>query len=265
MNEYADLASLRPNRVDGAGPRSGRVTLLSQVLVACVAGRPALPDMGIRALFLVGRITPGVQVEVGRRELRRVCLESGAALHGVGLSEVSLEERQHVAELVLGGEREPRRVGRRVSLLAYAFERGDGVRSVLPSFESIGALWGLKARNQRSAVCAAMDKTVRQMVEKGQLRHCEYEQMSELWFAKKRVTRERYQVAQIGNENRAHKTSHADEDDLSESAAQAVKKAHAELIEGVPVKPEFKGLSALELRARLQRLHDQAELRRLGL
>jgi hypothetical protein len=44
-----------------------------------------------------------------------------------------------------------------------------------------------------------------------------------------------------------------------------VKKAHAELIEGVPVKPEFKGLSALELRARLQRLHDQAELRRLGL
>jgi hypothetical protein len=265
MNDYSDLAALRTNRTDGAGPRSGRVTLLSQVLVACVTGRPALPDMGIRALFLIGRIVPGVQVDVGRRELRRVCLESGTALHGVGLGEVSLEERQHVAELVLGGEREPRRVGRRVSLLAYAFERGDGVRSVLPSFEAIGALWGLKARNQRSAVCAAMDKTVRQMVEKGQLRSCDYEQMTELWFAKKRVTRERYHAAQIGNENRVPKAAPADDEDLSESASQAVKKEHAELIEGVPVKPEFKGLSALELRARLQRLHEAADLRRLGL
>jgi hypothetical protein len=152
-----------------------------------------------------------------------------------------------------------------VSLLAYAFERGDGVRSVLPSFEAIGALWGLKARNQRSAVCAAMDKTVRQMVEKGQLRSCDYEQMTELWFAKKRVTRERYHAAQIGNDNRVAKAAPADDEYLSESARQAVKKAHAELIEGVPVKPEFKGLSALELRARLQRLHEAADLRRLGL
>jgi hypothetical protein len=265
MNDYSDLAALRSNRTDGAGPRSGRVTLLSQVLVACVTGRPALPDMGIRALYLVSRITPGVAVDLGQRELRKVLIQSGSALHGLGLSEVSLQERQHVAELVLGGEMEPRRVGRRVSLLAYAFERGDGVRSVLPSFEAIGALWGLKARNQRSAVCAAMDKTVRQMVEKGQLRHCEYEQMSELWFAKKRVTRERYHVAQMGNENRAHKSLISDDDDLSESASQAVRKEHAELIEGVPVKAEFKGLSALELRARLQRLHEAADLRRLGL
>lgn len=265
MNDFSDLAALRPNRTDGDGPRSGRVTLLSQMLVACVAGRPALPDMGIRALFLVSKISPGAQVKVGLRDLRRVCVQAGAALHGVGLAEVSLEERQHVAELLLGGELEPRKVGRRVSLLAYAFERGDGVRSVLPSFESIGSLWGLKARNQRSAVCAAMDKTVRQMVEKGQLRKCEYEQMTELWFAKKRSTRDRYHAAQIGNENRAHKSPPPDEHHLSESAHQAVKKAHAELIEGVPVKPEYQGLSALELRAKMQRLHDQAELRRLGL
>lgn len=265
MNDYSDLAALRTNRTDGAGPRSGRVTLLSQVLVACVTGKPALPDMGVRALFLVSRITPGIGVKLPQRDLRRVVVQAGSALHGVSLSEVSLQDRQHVAELVLGGELEPRRLGRRVSLLAYAFERGDGVRSVLPSFESIGALWGLKARNQRSAVCAAMDKTVRQMVEKGQLRHCEYEQMTELWFAKKRVTRERYHVAQMGNDNRAHKSLISDDEDLSESARQAVKKAHAELVEGVPVKAEFKGLSALELRAKLQRLHDEAELRRLGL
>ena len=261
-NEWHDIAALNPSRTDGAGERSARATLLSQILTGCVVGRPALVDMGWRAVWLCGAASPGsvplMRAKGARQHLRRVMREAGGALRVQAL-DMPLPERQRVVELVLGGESEARRLGRRVTLLAYAFERGDAVRAVLPSFESIGGLWGLTAKNQRSAVCAAMDKTVRQLVERGQLRQRQYERLSELWFAKKRVTRERCEKAQMGNHNRRA------DDELSTCAAQELKAEHAERIEGVPVQAKFAAMTPLELRRYLQGLHDQAERRRLGI
>jgi len=260
-NEWHDIAALNPSRTDGAGERSERMTLLSQILTGCVAGRPVLADMGWRAWWLCENAAPGALPRVRaaqRTQLRRVARE-GAGVLRVQALDMPLTERQRVVEIVLGGEVQPLKLGRRVTLLAYAFERGDAVRSVLPSFESIGGLWGLTAKNQRSAVCAAMDKTVRQMVERGQLRQRHYEQLSELWFAKKRVTRERCEKAQMGNHNRKH------EEDLTTSAAEQLKAEHAERIEAVPVQAKFAAMTPLELRRHLQSLHDQAERRRLGI
>ena len=105
-----------------------------------------------------------------------------------------------------------------------------------------------------------MDKTVRQLVERGQLRQRHYERLSELWFAKKRVTRERCEKAQMGNHNRR-----AADEDLTTSAAEALKAEHAERIEGVPVQARFAAMTPLELRRYLQGLHDQAERSRLGI
>jgi hypothetical protein len=261
-NEWHDIAALNTSRTDGAGERSARATLLSQILTGCVVGRPDLADMGWRAWWLCEAAAPGSLPRVNgrdRQQLRRVARE-GAVMMRVQALDMPLTERQRVVEIVLGGEVLPRKLGRRVTLLAYAFERGDAVRAVLPSFESIGGLWGLTAKNQRSAVCAAMDKTVRQMVERGQLRQRHYERLSELWFAKKRVTRERCEKAQIGNHNRL-----ASVDDLPTCAAEQLKAEHAERIDGVPVQAKYAEMTPLELRRYLQGLHDQAELRRLGI
>lgn len=171
-----------------------------------------------------------------------------------------MDDCGRLVDLLTGGESNPVRLGRRVTLLGYAFERGPEMRAVFPSFESIGEHWGLGAKNKRSAVCAAMKNLVRVMVERGQLRAPEAHALSELWFAKKRVTRERYAAAQVGNANRC-----AGEEDEPLEVREMLRLEHEERISGVPVRREFSGMSPRELRAHFERLERAAEARRLGL
>jgi hypothetical protein len=266
VNEYYDIAALDSSRVDGAGERSARVTLLSQVLVACVVDARDLREMGLRAFILCERLVPGCLPKTGarlRKELRAVAVECWGLLR-VGCDGAVGEVCEQVVEMVLGGCCEPLALGRRVSLLAYAYERGPEVRAALPSYEAIGKLWGLRARNPRSAVCAAMQVVVRGVVEKGQMRAVPDELgLTEFWFAKKRVTRRRCEVAQVGNANR--KGHAAEDEDLPVCVREALRREHEELVHGVPVRAEFRGLSPLQLRRKLQGLAEEAERRRLGI
>ena len=264
MNEHYDVAALDPSRVDGAGERSARVTLFSQVLVACVVDALSLREMGLRAYVMCERLSPGCLPRTSvklRKDLRLVATMCWDYLQ-IGVAEATADDRAQVVELVIGGLGDPLGLGRRVSLLAYAYERGPVVRAALPSFEAIGKLWGLRARNPRSAVCAAMQAVVRGVVEKSQLRDIHDEMgLTEFWFAKKRVTRRRCEVAQRGNTNRKA----SEEEDLPVCVREALRREHEELVHGVPVRAEFRGLSPLALRRKLQGLADEAERRRLGI
>lgn len=268
-NEYYDIAALDSSRVDGAGERTWRLGLLCQVLLACVAGRPSLEVMGLRLWVLCERLCPGSmpRTNKGMRKRLQEALRGAWREMQVSPGDTSLDDCGRLVDVLTGGERDAVRLGRRVTLLGYAFERGPMMRAVLPSFESIGELWGLRARNKRSAVCAAMKSLVRGMVERGQLRCGEAHELSELWFAKKRVTRERYAAAQVGNGNRCgnEESRCTHEEDEPAGVRDMLRREHEERVCGVPVRREFSGMSPRDLRAHFDRLERAAEARRLGL
>lgn len=264
LNEAVDMAALRGVRVDGAGERPPRVTLFCRLLENAVRGKPPVEDMGWRMWLMLERLAPGsvwrLKDAEERRAVLRVAREAGGALDLAGVvQEVAVEDVQRVACLLVAGEDQPRRLGRRVMLLAYAFCRESGpVRAALESFEDMGQHLGLTANNKRSAVSAAMKVLVKSIIESGELRHQDHPR-TELWFAKKRETRERCARAQRGNENR--RNALAKQEEQGEDSAKA---ELAEVLEGVPVKPEWRGLTASQVRQRLSALHEEAERRRLG-
>lgn len=292
-NEYYDIAALASSRVDGAGVRTWRLGLFCQILLACVSGRPCLEEMGLRLWVLCERLCPGSMPRTNREMRRRLWVAESAAWKAMQVmpGETSVDDCGRLVDLLTGGECEPVRLGRRVTLLGYAFERGPEMRAVFPSFENIGEHWGLRARNKRSAVSAAMRGLVRTMVERGQLRVPEAHELTELWFAKKRVTRERYAAAQVGNSNRlgdsetgrrlrrrlgdsergrlgeweTGRGGDSDSDDEPASVREMLRLEHEERISGVPVRREFAGMSPRELRAHFEKLERAAEARRLGL
>lgn len=280
-NEYHDIAALNSSRVDGAGERTWRVGLFCQILLACVSGRPCLEEMGLRLWLLCERLCPGCLPRTNaalRRRLNAAAVSAWRELQ-VEPGETSVVDMARLVDVLLGGEVCPVKLGRRVTLLGYAFERGPLMRSVLPSFEGIGHLWGLRAENPRSAVCAAMKKLVGSMVERGQLRAPEAHELTELWFAKKRKTRASYAAAQMGNHNRCGEKQKWESgkqkwdamavEDRHEGEPLAVREAlrreHAERVAGVPVKREFAAMKPAELRAHFLRLEREQERRRLGL
>ena len=147
--------------------------------------------------------------------------------------------------MIMGGEYEPRRIGRRASLVAYALNRSVVVREALPCLEVIGELWELRAENKRAAVSAAMNKLRREMVRNGQLT-----ESFRFWFEKSPDARAVYAAVQMGNSNRAGSEEVTDVED-------------AEVMDGIPIKPEFAGMRPVQRRARLRALAEAAEMRRL--
>lgn len=127
-------------------------------------------------------------------------------------------------------------LGRRVTLLAYAFDRSPMMRAALPSMERIGALWGLSAENTRSAVCAAFVKVKAELLRAGMVK-----QRFHFWFEKSDEAKVIYAQAQEGNHNRLGG------DELS-----------VESWDGIPLRPEWRGLDAEERRRRLRCLAARA-------
>lgn len=264
-NEHHDIAALDLSRVDGAGPRTWRLSLFSQILLACVAGRPSVEVMGLRLWVLAERLSPGRLPRTKarmRKRLQAVAMEAWQVMQ-LEPGDTTMTDKDRLLDLLLGAECEPVKLGRRVTLLGYAFERGEMMRAALPSFEVIGELWGLRAGNKRSAVCAAMDKLVRGMVERGQMRQGEAAHLSDLWFAKKKAACEAYAAAQMGNHNRSAKADEAS-DEMPLSRKLELQAEHAERVRGVPVRAEFAKMSPLQLKRHLASLAAAAEERRLA-
>ncbi len=131
-------------------------------------------------------------------------------------------------------------MGRRASLLAYALNRGVIIREALESFEKMGELWGLRARNKRSAVCEAMNVLRAELVRFGRL-----PEGFRFWFEKEAGARLVYAEVQRGNENRAAHGMRNDECGM---------RNEEEEWRGVPVRAEWRGLSTAERKRRLDAL-----------
>lgn len=273
-NDYIDIVALDESRTDGAGARTGRVSVLSQVLLGCVAGRPPVREMGLRLWLLCERLQPGSLGRTSRsmrKQLQRAESHAAEALQVV-TGDATEEDLAKLVEMLLGSKkrRTVEDLGRRVMLMGYAFERSEMMRRVLPSFEVMGEMLGLKARNKRSAVCAAMKSTVQAMVRRGYLRDGEGTHLPpEIWFQKKAQTRRKYAAAQLGNTNREHAMPRAaaagdEEERDAPCCVQAIRQAeHAERVQGIPVKLELARLSPAELRKHLEALHEAAERRQV--
>lgn len=231
-----------------------------QVLANAVSGKPPLLEMGYRTWIMASRFAPGVCPHSAYADLlamRRIAIECNGHL---SLAYLRADLARDVFEFVLGPCTTAETIGKRVTILAYGINTSPIVRAALPSMEAIGHWWGLRADNKRSAVSAAARKILREVKDKMERRDPRHRNViSELWYAKKEVTRLRCEQAQMGNHNRQSKAL-ADDDDTDLEARR-----HAATVRlGIPVRREYAGLTPEQLRARLTALRESAEMRRLA-
>lgn len=252
-----DMAAIRNNRTDGAGERSDRLTLLLTLLTESVRGRVSLIEMGARMWQMLHALVPGMIWEVVGADLETVRGLSGRSWTPDGRGDgVEFEDVLRIGEVIRGGEVNLKGLGRRVTLLAYILVREvDAVTDALPNTETIGKLWGLKAANKRSAVVAALMK-VQADLDKSEMRQRDHA-TSQFWYQKKRETRMIYAALSSGNCNRLGPT---DEDEDEEAAKEALK----EVVDGVPVRAEYRGMKQRDLRRRLDEMHRKHEIERLN-
>lgn len=228
-----------------------------------VEGRPPLVEMGYRAWIMASRYAPAVCPHSARSDLlamRKLAAECNGHL---SLGYLRADLARDVFEFMLGGCATAVSIAKRVTILAYGINTSAAVQSALPSMESIGLLWGLAARNKRSAVSAAAKKILREAKEKTERRDSRHRNViTELWFAKKAVTRARYEAAQMGNRNRrGDKETGSGGDDEKK---REVRREVAHLRHGIPVRREFAAMSPEQLKRRLAAMREEAELRRLA-
>ncbi|WP_395739320.1 hypothetical protein [Prosthecobacter sp.] len=109
-----------------------------------------------------------------------------------------------VALLIDGGWSE-REVGMRALCMLYAFQPNQNSRPVIArSFACIGRAVGLTDRNPRSGVCAAMKRTVGELMLRME-RLTRARGTGEFWFNKRRGCKEALSRAMMGKRNRAGK------------------------------------------------------------
>jgi hypothetical protein len=217
-------------------------TLFAQVTDNAFVGRPALERAGARVWFMghaLGLRMPRLDragMMALRRFVRMDALECGLLTGGVELC-----QRVAVFELLVGSETRLWRMGRRASLLAYALNRGVIIREALECFEKIGELWGLRARNKRSAVCEAMNVLRAELVRFGRL-----PEGFRFWFEKEAGARLVYAEVQRGNQNRGSGISNLEQGTPNDEGDEEWR--------GVPVREEWRGLSTAERKRRLDAL-----------
>lgn len=224
-----------------------------------VDGLPALDVMGMRVWIMLcrycARLAPRTRA-ADRRMMQRITDRSAGRLN---LGAYEPEEYPRVLGFIAGRERSPRAMGRRVSLLAYAGNKSPNVRAALPSMEVIGELWQLRADNKRSAVCAALGK-IRDQVQASRDAAGIAPGLVQFFFQKRPETVAKYAAVQMGNSNRQDGMHANDDADHQRTARREA----AEVRNGIPVRAEFAKMTPDQLRARLRRLHDEADLRRLA-
>lgn len=220
--------------------------LFAAVTNNAFAGRPGIEESGWRVWIMAARcyvLTPEAAAR-DRRAMREIATRCNGGLRVPRTSDVAAAR---VFGMLLGQEHSAWMLGRRASLLAYALNRSVIIREALPCFEEIGRLWQLRARNKRSAVCAAMNRLREEIVKAGNL-----PATFRFWFEKRADARVVYSQCQTGNDNR-HGSG--------EVAVNYTQVMHAD----VPLKRRYARLKPADLRRELDALHAAAELRRLGI
>jgi hypothetical protein len=183
------------------GGRSDAMRLLAAVLSESVIGAGCLEDMGKRASLLAWRLVPSSPLVPDWVTITPWTYDLSVA------QDCDEGTRQQVVELLTDNGRvahSARLLGRRVSLLAYAFrpQCDPAIEDVLPSLARLGELWQLKASNQRSAPSAALKALMDDMIVRASARMHRGGAAFTPWFSKSREASAVFAEAQEGNTNR---------------------------------------------------------------
>jgi hypothetical protein len=169
----------------------GMVRQLREVLRALFSEPRSPYDVGVCAKTLVGRFVPGLSDG----------LPAGAVC-GVGAGIwLSAELGMWLAEFLHLRSPEVERVGKRVMVFGRIVGcRDEVVSACMGSLETTGQLWGLRAANKRSAVHAAVQGMLKEMLDLGV-------EGLVLPGAKSALGRERMRASATGNLNRKRGTA----------------------------------------------------------
>lgn len=181
-----------------------RARCLITLIMAITTGVASVREIRDRLAVVVAYLAPDLldrEVWHGRKDWAAV---------RAAMSRCEAVEWEHVSgrllvEMLTAKGWSEREVGKRALCLVYAFVPDESVRPpIARSFSTMGAAIGLTATNKRSAISAAMQSLVLEMVHRAQ-RVSGRKGTGEFWFMKRTHCREALSVAMRGKRNRAKK------------------------------------------------------------
>ncbi len=181
-----------------------RARCLITLVMAITTGVTSVREIRDRLAVVVAHLAPDLldrEVWHGREDWQRV---------RAAMSRCEAVEWEHVSgrllvEMLTARGWSEREVGKRALCLVYAFVPDESVRPpIARSFSTMGEAIGLTATNKRSAISAAMQSLVLEMVHRAQ-RVSGRKGTGEFWFMKRSHCREALSVAMRGKRNRAAK------------------------------------------------------------
>jgi hypothetical protein len=181
-----------------------RARCLITLVMAITTGVTAVREIRDRLAVVVAHLAPDLldrEVWHGRADWQRV---------RAAMSRCEAVEWEHVSgrllvEMLTARGWSEREVGKRALCLVYAFVPDESVRPpIARSFSTMGEAIGLTATNKRSAISAAMQSLVLEMVHRAQ-RVSGRKGTGEFWFMKRSHCREALSLAMKGKQNRKKK------------------------------------------------------------
>lgn len=179
-----------------------RARCLITLIMAITTGVTSVREIRDRLAVVVAYLAPDLldrEVWHGRKDWAAV---------RAAMSRCEAVEWEHVSgrllvEMLTAKGWSEREVGKRALCLVYAFVPDESVRPpIARSFSTMGEAIGLTATNKRSAISAAMQSLVLEMVHRAQ-RVSGRKGTGEFWFMKRTHCREALSVAMRGKRNRA--------------------------------------------------------------
>lgn len=181
-----------------------RARCLITLVMAITSGVTCVREIRDRLAVVVAHLAPDLlaaELWHGRKEWQAV---RAAMSRCEAIEWESVSGRLLVEMLTAKGWSE-REVGKRALCLVYAFVPDESVRPpIARSFSTMGEAIGLTATNKRSAISAAMQSLVLEMVHRAQ-RVSGRKGTGEFWFMKRSHCREALSVAMRGKQNRKKK------------------------------------------------------------
>lgn len=181
-----------------------RARCLLSMVMAITTGVTCVREIRDRLAVVVSYLAPDLldrEVWHGRKDWAAV---------RAAMSRCEAVEWEHVSgrllvEMLTAKGWSEREVGKRALCLVYAFVPDESVRPpIARSFSTMGEAIGLTATNKRSAISAAMQSLVLEMVHRAQ-RVSGRKGTGEFWFMKRSHCRQALSVAMKGKRNRAKK------------------------------------------------------------
>ncbi len=203
-----ELMMMREEAAQVAAEREGmrrKCECVMAVLQAVTAGVAGVGEIRDRVAVLAQEVDAGLLEGLPRVKGR--ALRQAWSVTSAGVLGVSWEPAAGLVllQFILQNGWSEREVGKRVLCLLYSFQSNKHQRPGLAqSFETIGVAIGLKAKNKRSAISAAMKVIAGDLLSALARRDRSHVHVKP-WYAKREECRRKLSVSMMGQRNRAKK------------------------------------------------------------